>query len=675
MNMMALLGGNIMIRTLFAALLLASASLGSFPAAAQQAAAPAAQTISLGTSATMAAPEGWTVIRAGDVVRFKPPEGDVIMALVPVPTARGATEAAAAAWKTASAGFARPVRIAQDLPARDGWDQIMVVNYDVSPAEKATARAMAFRRGPTWTVLAIDGALATLAKRGAQINAAVQSLRPVGYAKESFAVRTAHPLDGARIEQLKSFARQSMAALKIPGAGVALIDRGRIVYEGGLGTKDVATGAPVDQQTLFMIASNTKGMSTLLLASLVDQGRLDWNKPVIDYLPSFRLGSAETTRKVLVKHLVCACTGLPRRDMDWLFNTRPGTNAEETFRQLAATQPTSAFGEVFQYNNLMASAAGYLAAHIIYPNMELGAAYDRAMQERIFTPLGMTHTTLSTPLAIAGNWARPYDTDLDNQIAPVDMKFNDTVVPYRPAGGAWSSAHDMALYVLDELNEGRLPSGRRLMAPTNLLARRVHNVPVGEKRWYGMGLEDDQSDGVSVISHGGSLFGYKSNWFALPGSGVGLVVLTNSDNGYTLANQMERRLLEILYDGKPEAVENVASSAARSATESAKFRSELTLPVTKEQAQAFVGNYHNADLGPLAVNYASGKLSFRANSIWSDAALKKNKDGTTSLVSISPGIGGMDLLMTQRGGRRALILNDSQHEYAFSDSSATEAKP
>jgi CubicO group peptidase (beta-lactamase class C family) len=619
-------------------------------------------------------PEGWSMTRAEDFIRFAPPEGDLMVALVPTLSASNGTEAASATWKVVQPSLSYPVRIAQDLPARDGWDQITVVSYDVPPAVKAVAQVIAFRRGQSWTVLAVNGANATLAKRGAQINGAIQSLRPVGYAKESFAGRVAHPLNAARLAVLKSFALQSMAALKIPGAGLAVIDRGRIVYEGGLGTKDVSTGAPVDQNTLFMIASNTKGMSTLLLASLVDQGRLDWNKPVIDYLPSFRLGSEETTRKVLVKHLVCACTGLPRKDMDWLFNTRPDTSANETFRQLAATQPTSGFGEVYQYNNLMASAAGYLAAHIIYPKMELGAAYDRAMQERIFTPLGMTSTTLSTPRAIRGNWARPYDSDLYGRIALVDMKFNDTVVPYRPAGGAWSSAHDMALYVMNELNKGKLPNGRQMMAPGNLLARRVHNVPVGEKKWYGMGLQDDQRDGVSVISHGGSMFGYKSNWFALPEAGVGLVVLTNSENGYTLANQMERRLLEILYEGKPESAENVASAASRSAAELAKFRSELTLPVTAPEATALVGDYANPALGPLVVRYDGGKLTMQATSIWSEAALKKNKDGTTSLVSISPGIGGLDLLMTQREGRRALVLNDGQHEYAFVEARAPAMK-
>ena len=480
-------------------------------------------------------------------------------------------------------------------------------------------------------------------------------------------------MDPARIEALKRFVRDSMIALKVPGVGLAIIDHDRIVYEDGLGVKDLATGAPVDKDTLFMIASNTKGMATLLLATLVDQGKLDWNKPVVDYMPTFRLGSEETTRKVLVRHLVCACTGLPRKDMQWLFNTKADTGPAETFSQLAATQPTSGFGEVYQYNNLMASAAGYLAAGIIYPDMDVGVAFDRAMQERIFDPLGMRATTLSNPKAMAGNWARPYDTNINGRLSLVDVRYNDTVVPYRPAGGAWSSAHDMALYVRDELDEGLLPNGKRVASAESLLARRAHNVSVGEKMWYGMGLEDDASTGVSVIQHGGSMFGYKSNWFAVPAAKVGVVVLTNGENGYPLANGVKRRLLEILYDGKPEAVENVASAAKRSDEELTKLRSEVDLTVTPVQAKPYVGSYTNADLGRLAVGYEGGKLTARATSIWSEVAPKRNKDGTTSLVTIAPGLIGLDLLVATRDGKRALVLNDSQHEYAFADASGQEA--
>jgi CubicO group peptidase (beta-lactamase class C family) len=122
-----------------------------------------------------------------------------------------------------------------------------------------------------------------------------------------------------------------------------------------------------------MAASNTKGMTTLLLARLVDQGKIRWDEPVIEAYPKFKLGDAHVTRKVLVKHLICACTGLPRQDLEWIFQFKNAT-PETSMALLGAMQPTSRFGEVFQYSNLMASAAGYIGAHLYDPKRDLGAA-------------------------------------------------------------------------------------------------------------------------------------------------------------------------------------------------------------------------------------------------------------------------------------------------------------
>lgn len=618
-----------------------------------------------GGMASLNVPPGWQASTAGTTTVLTPPEGDVTFALLPIAGAKDGDDAVAKAWAAFAKDFSRPVRIAQDAPGRDGWDGTRVVNYDTPPAEARAVQAVALRKGEHYLVVLVDGAIATLAKRSGQVGQAFGSLRPKGFEKESFAGRTAHPLDAARIAEIESFVRDTMTRLKIPGVGLALIENGRIVYEGGLGLKDAATKAPVDAHTRFMIASNTKGMATLLLATLVDEGKLDWNRPVIDYMPEFRLGNPETTGKVLVRHLVCACTGLPRKDMEWLFNTRPDTPATATWTQLAATEPTSGFGEVFQYNNLMATAAGYLGARILYPDMELGAAFDRVMQERIFDPLGMADTTLSNPAAMdSGNWAKPYATTLTGTVGEVPMANNATIIPYRPAGGAWSSAHDMALYVMDELSEGVAASGKRIVSAKNLLERRVHNVPVGDNVWYGMGLFENRSDGVSVITHGGSLFGYQSNWYAIPSAGVGAVVLTNSDDGRPLVSALERKLLEVLYDGKPEAAENIVAVEKQSAEGLAKLNSEL-LPVPADIGATLAGTYGNAALGPLTVTYANGKARLDTTSLGSEFALRKNPDGTMSIVTTSPGFVGQDLLVATREGKTALILNDAQHEYAW----------
>ena len=194
----------------------------------------------------------------------------------------------------------------------------------------------------------------------------------------------------------------------------------------------------VDGDTLMMIASNTKALTTLLLAKLVAEGKMTWDTPVTSLLPSFKLGDAETTRQVNVRQLICACTGLPRQDLEWLFEYKNVT-PEGALATLGTMQPTSKFGELFQYSNPMAGAAGFTGGHVLYPDMELGAAYDKAMQTQVFDPLGMKSTTFDYARAQAGDHAAPHAPTIDGKPALAVMELNYSIIPLRPAGAAWSN--------------------------------------------------------------------------------------------------------------------------------------------------------------------------------------------------------------------------------------------
>ena len=328
------------------------------------------------SGATFTLAKDWALARHDHYVVASSSENDTLFVFADIAQAKDAADAVVQAWAMYRPDAHRKVQTMTARPGRNGWDERQVIDYETSPNEKASIQAIASRSGTKWTVIILDGKEATVEKRAAALGLMLASLRPAGYTRETFAGKTAHPFDAARIEALKSFVQTSMQQLGVPGAGVAIVDHGKVVFEGGIGVRELGKPEPVDAHTLFMIASNTKGMSTLLLARLVDEGKLAWDQKVTDVYPTFRLGSAETTSKVLMNNLVCACTGLPRKDFDWIFNTPRSTPATTTFDQLAATEPTSRFGEVFQYNNLMASAAGYIGGHIVHPDMELGAAYD-----------------------------------------------------------------------------------------------------------------------------------------------------------------------------------------------------------------------------------------------------------------------------------------------------------
>ena len=619
------------------------------------------------SGATFTLPAAWSIEVRGSVVVASPPEGDSRIILVDIPTASNARDAATQAWAGYGEGRVHPFRLVTASSARNGWEERSQVEYETSANERLIVGADVFRKGAHWTVLLIDAAQGTLEKRNAAIGLISRSLRPAGYTRETFAGRTAHPLDPTRVAEMKAFVDSSIKALGIPGASFALIDHGAIVYEGGVGVKELGRPATVDAHTLFMVASNTKGLSTLLLAKQVDAGKVRWDQPVTEIYPGFRLGSEATTKKVQVRDLVCACTGLPRKDFEFIFGTNYDTPASSTFKQLAATEPTSGFGEVFQYNNLMASAAGYIAGHLAYPNLEIGAAYDKAMQTQVFAPLGMTETTFSMTRALAANHASAHDLTIDGEPALADMALNDSIVPYRPAGGAWSSAHDMIKYVQDEITEGVLPNGRRLVSASNLLERRTRNVSVGEDAYYGMGLVTDTTWGVAVVHHGGSMAGFKTDIMLVPSAQVGAVILTNSDEGQLLLRPFQRRLMEILYDGQPEAAGDVAASAARLKAQVAVERARLLVPPAAEAVAKLAARYSNADLGPLTVKRVGAKLRFEFPEWGTAMASRKNDDGTTSMVSISPAIIGIEFVIGDSGGRRTLTLRDGQHEYVYAE--------
>jgi CubicO group peptidase (beta-lactamase class C family) len=143
---------------------------------------------------------------------------------------------------------------------------------------------------------------------------------------------TPFPLNGEWIEQLRSFVETSMKKLDVPGAGFALIDHGKVVYEGGIGVKEPGKPDRADANTLFMAASNTKGMTTLLLAKLVDEKKLDWDEPVIKVYSDFKLADDAVTKQIEIKHLICACTGMPRQDFEWIFEYKKEADAGIHFR-------------------------------------------------------------------------------------------------------------------------------------------------------------------------------------------------------------------------------------------------------------------------------------------------------------------------------------------------------
>jgi CubicO group peptidase (beta-lactamase class C family) len=612
---------------------------------------------------TFVAPAGWTIVSSGDAVKLEAPEPGSWLALVDV-DAPDAAAAVAEAWRRLVPGFQRTLRVAADAANRDTWTGRRTFDYETSPNEHRTVFADARRANGTWTVVLGDLAQEVEEKRASQVGQLLGKLLPRGYTRESFAGRTAHVLDPARVAALRDFVARAMKQTGVPGVSFGLLQGGRVVWEGGAGVRQLGKPAAVDARTRFMVASNTKAMVTLMLARLVDQGKLRWDDPVATLWPTFRLGSDETTRKVLVKHLICACTGMPRQDVEWLLEYAPMTPGK-VMDLLATMEPTSGFGELFQYSNTMASAAGYLGAHMAYPDRDLGAGYDAAMQRLVFDPLGMRDTTHDFDLAERGNAAVPHSPDIDNRPRLAPARVNRAVVPMRPAGGVWSTTHDMLKYVAMELAQGRLPGGAQLLSMEVLLARRAPQVAAGDGVTYGMGLMVDTEYGTPVVHHGGDMIGFHSDMMWLPEHDVGAVILTNGDPGWIIRSVFRRKLLEVLFDGRPEADEAMAARAKAFFDDRLGTRKLLKVPADPQAAASLAPHYHHAAIGDVTVRRGGSATVFDFGEWRSEVASKANPDGTTSMVTIAPGVDGFEFVMGREGGQRTLTLRDGQHTYVM----------
>jgi hypothetical protein len=219
-------------------------------------------------------------------------------------------------------------------------------------------------------------------------------------------------------------------------------------------------------------------------------------------------------------------------------------------------------------------------------------------------------------------------------------------------------------YVQMELAMGQLPDGKRYVSEAVLKSRREPKVWIGRDDWYGMGLQVDQTYGTPVVHHGGSMVGYKSDMMWLPEHGVGAVVLTNGDTGWAISGNFRRKLLEVLFDGRAEADNDLAAAAKAIKERIAAERKLLTVPPDSAEVAKLAPRYANDALGEIGVTKGE-KAVFDFGEFKSEVASRRNPDGTVSFLTTIPGFDGLEFVVGKGDGKRTLVFRDAQHEYVF----------
>ena len=316
---------------------------------------------------------------------------------------------------------------------------------------------------------------------------------------------------------------QALQTYQVPGASVAVVVGDEVVHAKGYGFRDVEKKIPVTPETQMPIASITKQFTVGALGTLVRQGKLEWDKPVREYLPDFRLHNEYATSHVTPRDLVTHRTGLPRHDAVWYGSDR---SREQLFHVLHHFPFSRDLRTRFQYNNLMYMTSGYLAGQLAK------SSWEDLVKNAIFTPLGMKRSNFTVAAMRADpNHSLAYELNAERQVVKVEHEPVDTM---GPTGSINSSADEMARFARMMLAGGMF-EGKRVLLEADVQSMMQPNMPIGRSLFsdvlgfqsYGMGLFVQTYRGIEVAHHGGNLRGASALLLFVPSKKIGVVVLTN----------------------------------------------------------------------------------------------------------------------------------------------------
>ena len=245
------------------------------------------------------------------------------------------------------------------------------------------------------------------------------------------------------LEGFPNFIEKARKALKVQGTAIAVIKENEVVHCQGYGLRDVKNNLPVDADTIFAIGSSSKAFTTLGMGILVDQGKLDWDKPVREYIPTFKLYDAFATDRMTPRDLVCHRSGLPRHDLMWYGTAK---SRKEILDRLQYLEPNKDFRTYLQYQNLMFMTAGYLIEVVS------GKTWEEFTRSEIFARLGMTRSNCSVEdTKMLQNYSLPYSEE-KKKVKETPFRNIDTI---GPAGSINASLNDMIQWAMLHLNDGK----------------------------------------------------------------------------------------------------------------------------------------------------------------------------------------------------------------------------
>lgn len=423
-----------------------------------------------------------------------------------------------------------------------------------------------------------------------------------------------NPLPEALISDLEKYVKQLMSQMDVSGLSMVLVEGDQAIYMRAFGVRDLETKAPVTTQTLFGIASTTKSMTAVMIASLVDEGVIAWDTPLTDVLPSFSLSNQEVTQKMTFRHTLCMCSSVPEHKEASTVQFSEMT-AEDVIEMMALVPLSGTFERTFNYSTPMVAIGGYLAA--LADGGEYGnlmQAYANEMQERLFDPTGMTSSTFSIEEVVAsGDYATPYYSTLTGVEALLPELDGGLLMPMAPGGALWSTADDLGKYLIMLLTDGVAENGKRVVSAENLSYLWQPQIAMNSQISYGLGWYVEDYHGLTVIHHEGGSAGCASELVIIPELNIGFALLTNQmDQVKPIGRMTTYRLLEML-TGSEQVYDHQVRQQARDIDKQLLTLSLVTRKtVDTDKIAPFLGSYHNDELGDVKL------VLHEDNTLWID---------------------------------------------------------
>ncbi len=415
-------------------------------------------------------------------------------------------------------------------------------------------------------------------------------------------------------DSIDNYVQQALMQSKIPGVSVAIVKNGKVVFIKGYGQREMGGTEAVDENTLFMIGSNSKAFSATALAILDAEKKLSLDDKVQKWLPGFKMQDPYLTREIMVRDLLCHRLGFETFQGDFMYFDSDLTTAE-VIEKFGKLKPLYGFRSRWGYTNAAFAVAGEVL------RSASGKTWAEFLKERIFQPLGMDRTlALSTEIQAATNKATAH-TVVEGQLKKIPYGNIDNIAP---AGSISSSARDLTRWMIAQLGNGTIDGKPVIPAAAISQTRFPHSIMGngqflynrGHFQLYGLGWMLEEYSGRKIVSHTGGVNGFVTSVTLIPEEKLGIVVLTNTDQNMfyeALKWEIMDAYLGNIYRNYSKNYKGyLEGQEKREMAQLKKLRDTVAMqPKTALPLKAYAGNYVHEVYGKMTIKEENGKMIMR----------------------------------------------------------------